>query len=275
MKVCQLMRKWWELSHIDIPHIEQREIAFEAQRPGNFVRHLSFESIEALRDTLIRKCAISLYHSVTRKLNNRIIRDVVFDVDVKADDWKTAIELALEELKALDEVVEEELGLNCKKKFSGSKGFHVECVIDEDSPWAVMSRRGYGKLVAYLSALPTLQYSIRGRIVDICQMHPMGSCRRAALRLRLQYIDTLVLTREEGLIRSQWSINPKSGLAAVPLKSLDVDVEDLVDMASPVKEEYEVTLKEKVEIPWSRKLEPGRVKVSYHELLYLLFQGLL
>jgi len=275
MKICALMKKWWNSIPIEIPDLEKREIAFEVQKPGNFVRHLYFESEEVLRQTLVEKCAVSLYHSVTRKTDSRIIRDVVFDIDVKSDDWKTSIELALEELKVLNEVIREELGLDCNYNFSGSKGFHARCYIEGDSPWAVMSKRGFEKLAAYLSSLPTLQYNIRGKVVDICQMHPLGSCYRAALRLQFHHIDMLVLTREEGLIRALWSINPKSGLAAVPLDTLDIDVEDLIDKASPMKEEYDVTLKEKVKIPWGREVEPGRVAVNFHELLYLLFHGFL
>jgi len=275
MKVCQLMKRWWNYAPLSIPDLDKREIAFESQRPGNFVRHLHFESEEVLRDTLINKCAVSLYHSVTRKVDSKVIRDVVVDIDVKSDDWKTSIELALEELKMLRRVIEEELGLDCIYNFSGSKGFHGRCFVAEDSPWAVMTKRGYEKLAAYLSSLPTLQYSVRGRIVDICQMHPLGSCYRAALQLQFRYVDMLVLTREEGLIRALWSINPKSGLAAVPLDTLDIDVEDLVDKASPVKEEYIANLKEKVKIPWGREVGPGRVAVNFHELLYLLFHSLL
>jgi len=274
MKVCQLMRDWWEFVNIEIPDLGKREIAFESQKPGNFVRHLiNFESEETLRDALINKCAISLYYGIVRQEGGRKIRDVVFDVDVKGNDWRTSIELALEEFKILGDVVNEELGLSCKDKFSGLKGFHKYCRVEEDSPWALLSRRGYEKLAAYLASLPSLKYYIRGRAVDICELHPLGSCRRAALQLQLRYIDVLVLTREEGLIRAPWSINSKSGLAAIPLESLDVDIEDLVNKATPMKKEYNVTLKEKAKIPWSRELGPGRVVVNFHELLYLLFQG--
>jgi len=263
------MRRWWTEVDLYIPHLEAREIAIEVLRPGNFVRHLHFESIEALRETLIKKCAVSLYYSITRRDGDRTIRDLVFDVDVKSEDWRTGIELALEEIKMLYKVIEEEFGLDCDVKFSGLKGFHAICSVTKDSPWSVLTK--YDRLAAYLAPLPTLQYSVRGRVVDMCQMHPLGSCYRASLQLKFQYIDLLVLTRDEGLIRAPWSINPKSGLAAVPLKSLNVDIEKLINMATSIKEEYGVELKEKVKIPWGRTIGPGRVTVNYHELLYLLF----
>jgi len=268
------MKKWWNFTTLSIPDLGTREIAFESQRPGNFIRHLRFESEEALRQTLIERCAVSLYYSVTKQIGNKNIRDLIIDVDVKGDDWKTSVELALEEIKMLHETVEREFGLKGIVNFSGLKGFHLRYNVDEDSPWAIMTKRGYEKLAAYLTSLPTLQYSIRGRVVDICQMHPLGSCYRAALQLQFRYVDMLVLTRE-GLIRALWSINPKSGLVAIPLDTLDIDVEDLIDKASPMKEEYDVTLKEKVKIPWGREVEPGRVAVNFHELLYLLFHGFL
>jgi len=277
MRVCQLMRKWWNHTPLSIPDLNKREVAFESQRPGNFVRHLHFESEETLRDTLIDKCAISLYHSVIRQEGGRKIRDLVFDVDVKGEDWRTSIELALEEFKMLSDVVDEELGLKCKDKFSGLKGFHKHCIFEMDSPWAVLGKRGYEKLAAYLvSELPTLRYSVRGRVVDICELHPLGSCRRAVLQLQFRHIDVLVLTREEGLIRAPWSVNPKSGLVAVPLEHLNIDIEELVDMATPIKEEYDVALRQKVKIPWNgREIGPGRVVVNFHELLYLQLHGLL
>lgn len=275
MRICALMRRWWASTSLSIPDLEKREVAFESQRPGNFIRHLRFDGEEALRQTLNERCAVSLYYSVTKQVGNRIIRDLIIDVDVKGDDWKASVELALEEIKLLYETVEREFGLKGIVNFSGLKGFHLRYNVNEDSPWAIMTKRGYERLAAYLSSLPTLQYNIRGRVVDICRLHPTGSCYRAALQLQFRYVDTLVLTREEGLIRALRSINPKSGLAAVPLDTLDIDVDILIDRASPIKEEYDVTLKEKVKIPWGREIGPGRVSVNYHELLYLLLHGFL
>ena len=107
---------------IEIPHIEQREFAFQLFNSSGMIRHLSFRSIEDLRRFLIEKVPAHVYYSTAyyrypsaQDMDRKVWlgSDLVFDIDadhLETENCKSCTEIhgkKLISLKCLEDALNE------------------------------------------------------------------------------------------------------------------------------------------------------------------------
>jgi len=280
---------WKNIKLSPYGEVERREFALQLQH--GFVRHLKFLSEEQVREEAARRRALAVFHSVAvyenpeiEDMDGKLLRyaDVLFDIDVKEDNVKRALATALEEAALLFDVLVEELGLqkSCIYfTFSGSKGIHiyVTCpqvrhLLDQDA------RRLLAQYVTS-SVLHTPKLLPQEALSNPCDWAPYGICKRviyreAGLPSGADHVDAQVIVDLHRLVRVPGSLNPKSFLACTPLPSLDLDAEEVLEMAKPLRGvTVKVVVEKKAVLPDGEVVEEGVRELDLHSAIYLVSSG--
>jgi len=268
---------------------EQREFAF--QLIHGFVRHLKFLTEEEVREWAARKKALATFHSVgiyehpdIEDMEGKGLKyaDVLFDIDVKEENLRKALSIALEEAALLVDTLVEELGLEMgciHIAFSGSKGIHVyvTCpqvrrLLDQDA------RRLLAQYVTS-SVLRVPKLPPRELIENPCNIAPYGICKRivyleAGLPAGADHVDAQVVVDLHRLARVPGSLNPKSGLSCILLPSLDLDVDKILEMAKPLSGiTVKVIVERRAELPGGEVVDEGARELDLHSAIYLTLSG--
>jgi len=272
--------------------VERREFALQLPS-GSFIRHLRFSAEEDARRAAARHGAVAAYHSVAvyeypdvedMEGKKMLGVDLFFDLDVKGDNVRESLAKALEYGAALVDTLVEELGIprpSIKVAYSGNRGVHVYA--DDERARTLTDKDARRLLAQYVttSVLRAPHLPPSEAAPDPCSLAPYGICRRilfweAGLPAGVppEHLDFQVVVDTHRLVRIPGSLNPKTGYTCALLPSLDVDVDEVLDLAKPLKDTtVKVRVEKAVALPDGRAVEEGVKEVDLHDALFLVLHG--
>lgn len=241
-----LFREYYETAQLELPDdVELREFAYQPFNSETYVRHLSFTSLEELRQYILENVPLHLYYSSARyqlpsakemEEKGWLGSDLLFDLDADeicevrirrfcpdgletlasncsdgnpieyAEITKDCIIKVFEKALLIRDILKEDFGLKAKIFFSGNRGFHIR--VDCYGDCALLDSDDRKEIADYF-VLPRPRYTHEDN---------PGWSGRLARGIGGINIDTQVTIDTRRLIRIPNSLNGKAGLMVVEVK---------------------------------------------------------